>query len=156
MNGTGAGPAARRGRGAGRLPAEGARAAIGRSGSDGGSARADAYRAFARSRPGLYRATLSAPKPEDVELTAVATEFLSGARAVLSPLGLGGDDEIHALRALRSLIHGFVSLEAAHGFGFPQDVDESYHVMLRAFVSGFSPPSAAGDVRAARLAAPAR
>ncbi len=106
------------------LQAELARAAIGRNGVEGVIAVADAYRRFAKSRPGLYRATLSAPEPM---------------RAVMLPLQLGGDEVIHAIRALRSLIHGFVSLEMAHAFGLPQDVDESFHFMLVAFVHAFVP-----------------
>lgn len=43
------------------------------------------------------------------------------------------------MRALRSLMHGFVSLEAVHGFGLPQDVDKSIHFMLEAFVRAFVP-----------------
>ena len=44
-----------------------------------------------------------------------------------------GDDMIHAIRGLRALMHGFVSLEAAGGFAMPQDLDESY----RRLVAGF-------------------
>ncbi len=123
--------------GARTLQAEIARAAIGRNGVDGIIAVGDAYRRFATSRPGLYRATLSAPKPTDVELFAVSAEFLDVMRAVMLPLQLRGDEVIHAVRALRSLMHGFVSLEAVHGFGLPQNVDDSYHFMLEVFVRGF-------------------
>jgi AcrR family transcriptional regulator len=121
------------------LQAELARAAIGRNGVDGIFAVADAYRRFAKSRPGLYRATLSAPKPTDVELIAVASEFLAVMDAVMVPLHLHGNDVIHAMRALRSLVHGFVSLEAVHGFGLPQEIDESFHFMLEGFVRAFVP-----------------
>ena len=80
-----------------------------------------------------------APGPTDVELIAVASEFLDVMRAVMLPLQLGGDEVIHAMRALRSLMHGFVSLEAVHGFGLSQDVDQSFHFMLVAFVRAFVP-----------------
>ncbi|MGD0474017.1 MAG: TetR-like C-terminal domain-containing protein [Candidatus Velthaea sp.] len=121
------------------LQTEIARAAIGRNGVEGVIAVADAYRRFAKSRPGLYRATLSAPEQTDVERIAVASEILDVMRAVMLPLQLRGDEVIHAMRALRSLMHGFVSLEAVHGFGLPQDVDESFRFMLLAFVRAFDP-----------------
>jgi hypothetical protein len=54
--------------------------------------------------------------------------------AVLAQYQLVGDDEIHAIRGLRALMHGFVSLEAAGGFAMPQDLDESY----RRLVGGFA------------------
>jgi AcrR family transcriptional regulator len=123
-----------------------ARAAIGRNGVDGIVAVADAYRRFAKSRPGLYRATLSAPKPTDVELIAASSEFLDVMKAVMSPLQLRGNDVIHAMRALRSFVHGFVSLEAVHGFGLPQEIDESFHFMLQSFVRAFVPDCVA-DMR---------
>jgi AcrR family transcriptional regulator len=125
------------------LQAEIARAAIGRNGIEGINAVADAYRRFAKARPGLYRATLRAPKPEDVELIAVASEFLDVMAAVMAPLQLRGDELVHAMRALRSLVHGFVSLEMAHGFGLPQDIDESFRFMLDSFVRAFVPSRAA-------------
>jgi hypothetical protein len=34
--------------------------------------------------------------------------------------------EIHALRMLRSLLHGFATLEAAGGFQVATDVDDSF------------------------------
>jgi hypothetical protein len=33
---------------------------------------------------------------------------------------------VHAARAVRSGLHGFVALESAGGFGLRQDVQESY------------------------------
>ncbi len=123
--------------GARTLAAEIARAAIGRNGVDGIVAVGEAYRRFAKSRPGLYRATLSAPKPADVELMAVSSEILDVMRAVMVPLHLRGDELIHAVRGLRSLMHGFVTLEAVHGFGLPQDIDESFHFMLVTFIRAF-------------------
>ena len=52
---------------------------------------------------------------------------------MLAGYGLTGDDDIHAIRGLRALMHGFVSLEAAGGFAMPLDLDESY----RRLVAGF-------------------
>ena len=56
--------------------------------------------------------------------------------AVLRGYGLEGDDAIHAARAVRSALHGFVALEAAGGFGIPVDLDESYARMVRALARG--------------------
>ena len=40
---------------------------------------------------------------------------------------------VHAIRGLRALMHGFVSLEAAGGFAMPLDLDESYHRLVEGF-----------------------
>ena len=52
--------------------------------------------------------------------------------AVLRGYGLDGDDAVDATRALRSALHGFVSLEQAGGFGLPVDVDRSYDQLVLA------------------------
>ena len=36
------------------------------------------------------------------------------------------EDAIDAVRSLRAVMHGFVTLEAAGGFGLPQSVDATY------------------------------
>jgi AcrR family transcriptional regulator len=44
--------------------------------------------------------------------------------------GAPDTDALHAIRALRAMLHGFVALEAAGGFGLPLDLDESYRRMV--------------------------
>jgi AcrR family transcriptional regulator len=109
-------------------------AAVGKSGPDAMQALADAYRIFAKKHPGRYAASVIAPTRGDVEYEQVGAGLLRIISAVLDGYGLVGDDAIHAIRGLRALIHGFVSLEAAGGFAMPQDLDESY----RRLVEGFS------------------
>jgi hypothetical protein len=46
--------------------------------------------------------------------------------AVLGGYPIDPVDTIHALRMLRSLLHGFAVLEAAGGFQLDTDVDESF------------------------------
>lgn len=123
-------------RGLRELTERAARAAIGKNGEAGLIAVADAYRTFAKEHPGLYAAgLLRAPGPEETELAAASEEMLDILRAVLAPYGLQGEKLIHALRAFRSLAHGFVSLELAGGFGIPVDLDASYHFLVRLLVA---------------------
>ena len=58
--------------------------------------------------------------------------------AVMDGYGLDGDDAIDAIRAYRAALHGFVSLEANHGFAFPDDVDRSFDRLVRALVRAVS------------------
>jgi hypothetical protein len=55
--------------------------------------------------------------------------------------GLEGDDAIHAARAVRSALHGFVALEAGGGFGIPIDLDESYARMVAVLGRGLAGPT---------------
>ncbi|HEY7781230.1 MAG TPA: TetR-like C-terminal domain-containing protein [Ktedonobacterales bacterium] len=114
------------------------RVAIGRSGEEAMVALAAAYRAFAKEHPGLYAASLRAPGPGEDALAAASEETLAILRAVLAPYGLGAEAEVHALRAFRSVAHGFVSLELAGGFGLPVALDASYQALVRLLVAGLA------------------
>jgi hypothetical protein len=114
-------------------------AAVGRSRRDALHGIAYAYRDFATRRPGLYPATLRAPDPDDAELVAAGSAALDVVLAVLAGYGLSGEDAVDAARALRALLHGWVALEAAGGFGMPQDVDRSYRRLLDGFNLALSP-----------------
>jgi AcrR family transcriptional regulator len=105
-------------------------AAIGRAGGTALRAVAAAYRDFARRHPGRYAGVLRAPAGDDAELAAAAGRLLDVVLALLSGYGLAGDDAVDAARALRATLHGFVSLEAAGGFGMPRDVDRSFERLV--------------------------
>jgi len=111
-------------------------AAVGRAGDDALVAMADAYRAYARRHPGRYAATQRAPAEGDEEMRAAAKGAVDVVLAILRGYGLEGDDAIHAARAVRSALHGFVTLETGGGFGIPVDLDESYARMVRALARG--------------------
>lgn len=112
------------------------RAAVGKAGADAILSLADAYRAFARAHPGLYRLTIRAAAPDEPELEAAGQEILDILLAVLLPYGLGKDDMLHTIRGLRSVLHGFVDLEVSGGFGMPLDRDASFQRLLHDFVAG--------------------
>jgi AcrR family transcriptional regulator len=89
-----------------------------------------------RRHPGRYAATQRAPAEGDEEMRAAAKGAVDVVLAILRGYGLEGDDAIHAARAVRSALHGFVALEAGGGFGIPVDLDESYARMVRALARG--------------------
>lgn len=106
------------------------RAVLGKAGSDALLALAVAYRDFARRHPGRYAATVTAPTGEHVGQEQAARAVLEVVEATLAGYGLSGDDAIDAARALRAALHGFVHLEANHGFGLPADIDRSYRRLV--------------------------
>lgn len=113
------------------------RAAIGQSGPAALIAVARAYRAYIKESPGVYLASLrssGAQQPVDAELSAAEEPSLRVALAVIASFGLSGNDALHAARGLRSLVHGFATLEIAGGFGLPLDLDESFDRLLQMFV----------------------
>lgn len=115
-----------------------ATAVEGRTGKEALHAMADAYRAYARRHPGRYATTLRAPDPGDEETAVVARRVLDVVFGVLRDYGLSGEDGVDATRAIRSSLHGFVALEAAGGFGMPQDINRSFALMVDALDASFS------------------
>jgi AcrR family transcriptional regulator len=115
------------------------RAAVGKTTDEATFAMGKAYRSFVKERPGLYAATVRSYRisaPEDPELAAAEGEALEVVLAVLASYGLSGEESVHAARGLRSIAHGFATLEVAGGFGMPLDLDESFRRLLRAFTAG--------------------
>jgi AcrR family transcriptional regulator len=112
-------------------------AAIGRAGRDALLATAQAYRAFVKEHPGRYAAgAITAPAPGDEEHEAAARAVLDVLAGVLRAWSLSEDDTIHALRAFRSAVHGFATLEAAGGFGIALDLDTSFERLIGALAAG--------------------
>jgi AcrR family transcriptional regulator len=112
------------------------RAATGRAGADAIAAVAQAQRAYALAHPGRYAATVAAPDPGDAEHLAAAADAVDVLTSVLAGAGLDGDDVIHAVRALRSAVHGFAALEASGGFGLDVDPDVSFRRLVDALARG--------------------
>jgi AcrR family transcriptional regulator len=101
-------------------------AVMGRAGRDALVPMCHAYRHFAQRHPGRYAATVRAPASDDVEHQAAAERVLAPVLAVIAGYALPASEQIHAARALRSGLHGFVVLELGGGFGLPEDVDASF------------------------------
>jgi AcrR family transcriptional regulator len=113
-------------------------ATVGRSGGGAVRAWAPAWRGDAQAHPGRYGAIQRAPDPDDTELLAAATRLTELVFAILRGYGLDAEQTVHATRAVRCALHGFVTLEAAGGFGLPQGVDDSYARLVALLDSGLS------------------
>src|SRR5436309_15923274 len=121
------------------------RATVGKSRAEAIFALANAYRAYAREAPGRYALTLQAPDPGDQEVQAIAQEIVDVLRAVLAPYRLSEEEAIHAIRSLRSIVYGFISLEVAGAFGMPVDLDASFHWLIHLFITGLRRSAVTGE-----------
>jgi AcrR family transcriptional regulator len=103
----------------------------GRAGSDALAAGAQAMRICVREHPGRYAAgnAARATGPDD-PLIPADKRVLDSWAAMLRGYRLDAGQEIHAMRMLRSILHGFATLEAAGGFQIDTDVDESFTWMI--------------------------
>jgi AcrR family transcriptional regulator len=116
-----------------------------RSGLDALEAIAHAYRRFAQEHPGLYAVAQRAVRPgEDDELYRALAEPVLPAVKAFAEAGVGEQERIHLARALRSALHGFVSLEQSGGFGMPESVDESFGRLVDLLLWGVRAAAAKG------------
>jgi AcrR family transcriptional regulator len=104
----------------------------GRAGTDALTAGAHAMRTYVLQHPGRYAAGDAAARatgPDDPIIPAVQRVVASWA-AMLRGYHLDPSQEIHAMRMLRSVLHGFSTLEAAGGFQIDAPVDDSFTWMI--------------------------
>ncbi|TDD61246.1 WHG domain-containing protein [Actinomadura darangshiensis] len=109
-------------------------AALGRSGDDAIRALMYAYRSYVVEHPGRYGAMEQAAQPEgDGPAAERLLNILYGA---LRGYDLPGPHAVHAVRCLRSAVHGFAVLEAAGGYGLPADLEASYELLITMVTGG--------------------
>jgi AcrR family transcriptional regulator len=103
----------------------------GRSGKEALVAGAQAMRTYVLQHPGRNVAGNAAlvTGPDDPLIPAIG-RVVSSWSAMLHGYRLDPQEEIHALRMLRSMLHGFSSLEAIGSFQIATDVDDSFTWML--------------------------
>ncbi|WP_412540540.1 WHG domain-containing protein [Longispora sp. K20-0274] len=95
---------------------------------------AHAYRRYAVAHPGRYTASLRAdPRLDEAGGRALAPMF-----TLIASYGIPDADRVHAARIVRSMLHGFVSLELAGGFGLPESLDETYARLITAVEKGLT------------------
>lgn len=116
-----------------------------------GLAREDALRAFLREfrafagafphRHGLIEHPVSGGV-HGPAVDAAAARLVEIAFAVVRGYGLEGDDVVHAVRALRAVVVGFVGLEHGSGYQMDTGIDASFAFLVDLLAAGLSGRSA--------------
>lgn len=120
------------------LFAEMKHAAAGLLGREAITAVAHAYRTFAHQQPGIYPLLLRAPNEADETHSQLSKEMIQFLALLLGTMGVNGDQSIHAIRGLRAILHGFVSLEMADGFKMPLSTESSFDNLIETFLDGLA------------------
>src|ERR1700761_2847603 len=98
----------------------------GRSGPDALTALLTTIRSYAAAHPGRYIAAngtrLTGP---DDPLLAAGPRVVDSIAAALRGYGIADDQMVHAIRTIRSTIHGFALLEQGEGFQWSEDPDDT-------------------------------
>jgi AcrR family transcriptional regulator len=103
----------------------------GLAGRDALAAQLTALRGYVSAHPGRYMATTGAELtgPDD-PLLAASARVIDSIAAVLRGYGIPETEMTHAIRTIRSTMHGFATLEASRGFQWDTDPDESFEWMI--------------------------
>ena len=94
----------------------------------------NALRDWALRHPARYEASNLMPAEGDIEHEAKTLAAIQVIADVLTAYDLQGDDAVDAIRALRSILHGFIALEAAGGFALSADIDRSFDRLIGGFI----------------------
>ncbi len=91
---------------------------------------------------GLEQLTMAALAQKMGVRTSSLYNHVDGLPGLRRQLALRGVQELTArltrtaVRGLRSLVHGFATLELAGGFGLPLEMDESFHYLIQTLING--------------------
>lgn len=114
-------------------------AAVGRSKEEALTAMSMAYRKYAKENPELYKAILRFRDYKDDTVLETGRTAYRILYQVIESYHLGEEETHHAVRALHSALHGFVSLEAAGFFQNPKvSADESYRRLVAMLVASLN------------------
>lgn len=109
-------------------------AALGHGGDDAVAALMREYRSYVVQNPARYSLMPVDPLHNEFQQEA-GTRLLQVMLAVLRAYDLEGPAAIHATRRMRVIVHGFASLEAAGGFGLPEELDETYEQLIAMYLA---------------------
>jgi AcrR family transcriptional regulator len=103
----------------------------GKAGRDALAALLTALRSYVTDHPGRYMATVGAAEDGLADpLVLAAARVIDSIAAVLRGYGIGDAEMTHAIRFIRSAMHGFAMLETSGGFQWDTDPDESFAWMI--------------------------
>jgi len=92
------------------------------------------YRAYSIINPGLYQSMQLTHVKRRTEYQTVALTLIDLIRRVIEPYKVKKKNQIHAIRNLRCILHGFIDLEIQQGFGMPDDLEKSFELSVEAYI----------------------
>jgi AcrR family transcriptional regulator len=95
-----------------------------------------AQRRYAQKHPGVYKAAQLRVSKQSAVTRRVGDAYVKLALAVVRGYGLSGNTAVHAVRAIRSAVRGFIEIELDGGFGLPLDLDVSFKTLIGMIDSG--------------------
>lgn len=107
-----------------------------------------AYRDYVLTNPEIYRVVLSLPQSESGTVEQAASTITKPVEYVLKGYDITKDQALHSQRYMRSLMHGFATLE---GQGYlvhlKPKAEESYHFIIRCVIKQLHDLEEGGKLR---------
>ena len=91
-------------------------------------------RSFALQNRGLYEAMQLTHLKRSKAYQKSAENLLGLLAGLFAQFAIKPNHRVHAIRYLRSLLHGFIDLELKNGFGMPDDLNRSFELAIEAFL----------------------
>lgn len=109
---------------------------LGLSGKEALFAISFAYVAFVLKHPGLYKAISSPPNPYNPEFESLSNALVEMLIKMFVPFDLSSEEVIHAVRGLRSILHGFSAIQLDAGFRLNYSQQESLKFVVTRYLTG--------------------
>jgi len=112
------------------------RATIGRGGIDALKEMGRTYILFAREHSGLYEIIQWMNLVSDQDAGSLFSEVVQLVYDIGADLGMDELEASHIIRTVRSLAHGFASIEGHRGFSHNSTVESSFEYAIDTFILG--------------------
>ncbi|MCH5585357.1 TetR/AcrR family transcriptional regulator [Shimazuella sp. AN120528] len=112
------------------------RSVAGKSGEEAILSFSKQYLTFANANPGLYEATIQPMNVPDNVVADTSKNMIDLLVQLLSAFSLTEQESLHLVRGLRSIVHGFASLQRAGGFQMNFKVEDSLLYTIKLLCDG--------------------
>lgn len=109
---------------------------IGCIGDDAITSASKAYIAFVNKHPGLYSSISKVPNPYELQFDELSNQLVQVFIKLLEVYNLSDEDSIHAVRGLRSMLHGFSYIQMDFGFRLNYSQEDSLSFIIKTFLNG--------------------
>lgn len=129
----------------------------GRTGVDALTAGSWAMRDYVNQHPGRYAAGNAArPNGPDDPLIPAINRVVASWTAMLFGHSIEPSAEIHAVRMLRSVLHGFATLEVGGGFRYDADTDDTFRWIINFIDQGLQASQKSSGAAVSKIATTVR
>ena len=96
---------------------------------------ARSFRKYGKKNPGLYQAMQLTHVKRSARFQKSAAALMGLLSRLIASYHVTGENQVHAIRLFRCILHGFIDLEIQQGFGLEQNLEKSFTMAIHGFIS---------------------